>query len=486
VEITQGSATSLAHLDDGAVTAVVVDPPYADNVQYSELADFFYVWLKRTQGHRRPEWFGTYLCDHDQEAVVNVARHRDGAGSVADARAEAHALYEDLMTQTFREARRVLRDDGVLTVMFTHKQQSAWAALFGSLIEAGFTITATWPVQTESQHSLHQANKNAAQSTVLLVARKRPAGAGRAYYDEELRQRMRGAARARAAQLQSDGLNPVDQMVGAFGPAMQPFSAFDEVRSDLGERVGVDAAIQLAADAVIEWRVEQLAARGLPGVDPESRFTLLCWDVLQAAQFRFNEAMLLGRAVGMDVGRLVDAGLVAKSGENIILLPAQDRRRDRPVGADATLFGSEPSRRRSRGGPRQVHPGDAAFATAIDMCHALALRYDDAGRGDNGIGAARSLALQMGWRAGSPCDLLMDALLRAAPHAVRFAGKRGKRTAADRYPEFRAWHAMYPALFGGQVEEWKEPPEQATLFAESDELDESDASDWSDGSDDDE
>ena len=132
---TPGSATNLAHLDDGSVTAVVVDPPYADNVQYSELADFFYVWLKRTQGHRRPEWFGTYLCDHTEEAVVNPARLRATNEALAPAKMRAHAFYQRLMTDAFKEARRVLRDDGVLTVMFTHKAQSAWAALFQSMVK---------------------------------------------------------------------------------------------------------------------------------------------------------------------------------------------------------------------------------------------------------------------------------------------------------------------------------------------------------------
>src|SRR5208283_224259 len=113
-------------LSDKSITAVVVDPPYADNVQYSELADFFYVWLKRTQGHRRPEWFSTYLCEYEKEAVVNVSRHRDGGKKPANlAKAEAHAFYECLMTEIFTECRRILRDDGVLTVMFTHKKQEA-------------------------------------------------------------------------------------------------------------------------------------------------------------------------------------------------------------------------------------------------------------------------------------------------------------------------------------------------------------------------
>ncbi|NIM05149.1 MAG: hypothetical protein GTN65_05925, partial [Armatimonadetes bacterium] len=89
------------------------------------------------------------------------------------------------------------------------KQQSAWAALFQSLIEAGFNITATWPIQTESQHSLHQAKKNAAQSTVLLVARKRDAEAERGYFDDNMREEIAEAARKSAARLSEYGLNAV-------------------------------------------------------------------------------------------------------------------------------------------------------------------------------------------------------------------------------------------------------------------------------------
>jgi putative DNA methylase len=490
VFLTQGSATSLLELDNQSVTAVVVDPPYADNVQYSELADFFYVWLKRTQGHRRPEWFSTYLCDHDEEAVVNISRHRDdGKLTAKKAKREAQAHYQQLMAETFEEAHRVLRNDGVLTVMFTHKQQSAWATLFQSLITAGFTITATWPVQTESQHSLHQAKKNAAQSTVLLVARKRepalpvpPApsaaegstaegsgaegpGTGRAYFDDAMQAEIRQVAQVAAARLRDEGLNAVDQLVGAFGPAMEVFSRYDEVRTDTGDPVSVDEAIQTAADAVADWRVEQLAQRGLTGVDDESRFVLLCWDVLGAATFRFNEAMLLGRSVGMDVNSLIAAGLVTKKSANINLLSAKKRRRERAVQNVAEQMSFLESQRRGRRrGKRKVHPNDEYFASAIDMCHALALRYEEAGGGQAGIGAARGMALQQGWNADGPCARLMEALVKAAPSAVRFSGEGKKKTAADDFPEFRAWHAMLKPLFGLEPPQWERPMEaQPTL-----------------------
>ena len=465
VEINQGSATNLPQMADGSITAVVVDPPYADNVQYSEMADFFYVWLKRTQGHRRPEWFSTYLCDHDEEAVVNTSRHREGGeshkrerGATAEARAKAHDFYQNMMTDTFRECRRILRDDGVMTVMFTHKKQEAWEALFMSLIRAGFTMTATWPVKTESEHSLHQAKKNAAQSTVLLVARKRPEGAGVGYFDAAMRKQIRDVARSTAERLQNEGLNPVDQLVGSFGPAMEIYSQYDEVRTDTGEPVGVGQAIDEASDAVSQWRIDQLAARGLEGVEPEGRFTLLCWDVLGAAEFRFNEAKLLGHAVGMDVSELEAAGLVIKKSENITMLAAKERRRERalePEEVEETLFGPvKVTKKRRKKDVLKVHPNDPEFRTALDACHALALRHIEAGGEGAGVGSAKALMRQQQWTKNSPVAQLMVALVEAAPMAVRH--DKGEASAGARFPEFRAWHVLMKPLFDVGPPDWTE------------------------------
>jgi adenine-specific DNA methylase len=475
-EISLGSATNLPQIPDGSMTAVVVDPPYADNVQYAELADFFYVWLKRTQGRRRPEWFSTYLCERDQEAVVNLSRHRKDKIPVKEVRRSAHRFYESLMRDTFKECKRMLRDDGVLTVMFTHKKQEAWVALFTSLIEGGFTVTATWPVKTESEHSLHQAKKNAAQSTVILVARKRPVAAGVGYFDEAMRREIRDKARSTAERLQREGLNPVDQLVGSFGPAMEVYSRHDEVRTDTGSPVAVDKAIDEAADAVSTWRVEQLAARGLDGVEPEGQFALLCWDVLGAAEFRFNEAKLLGHAVGMDVDQLVAAGLVTKSGDKIQMVPAKERRRHRALDPDEveeTLFGRVAvSKKRTKRDVLKIHPNDPRFRTALDACHALALRYIEGGHAAAGLGAAKALARQQRWTIDSPVARLMEALVHAAPPALRH--EKGKQSAAGKFPEFRAWHELLEPLFGITPPDWTEQaPPQGALFATSDSVQES-------------
>jgi len=478
VDVTLGSATNLPGLRDEKVAAVIVDPPYADNVQYSELADFFYVWLKRTQGHRRPEWFSTYLCEHDQEAVVNAARHRDDDEPLKVAKARAHEFYQKLMADVFRECHRVLRDDGVLTVMFTHKKQEAWEALFESLIQAGFMIEATWPVKTESEHSLHQAKKNAAQSTVILVSRKRPAEAGVGYFDMQMRDEIRRVARSSAERLRSEGLNAVDQLVGSFGPAMKVYSRYDEVRTDTGDPVGVAKAIDEASDAVSRWRIEQLAARGLEGVEAEGQFYLLCWDVLGAAEFRYNEAHLLGKAVGVDVDQLIAAGLVSKSGEKIKILSAKDRRRERalePNEVEDLLFGTVvKQKKRTKKDIRKIHPNDPQFLTALDACHATALRYIEAKGGTGGIGSAKALMRQQGWGPDSAVAKLMEALVKAAPEAVKF--EKGKKSVAATFPEFRAWYEMLKPLFGIEPPEWKEKqiPQGMLAFPEEEAEDDQD------------
>lgn len=443
VVATLGSATALPGIATASLAAVVIDPPYDDNVQYSELADFFYVWLKRTQGYRHPDWFANYLCDHDEEAVVNLSRFRSEDVTAAEARIAARVHYRELMTETFRESHRVLRDDGVLTVMFTHKKQEAWEALFTSLINAGFTITATWPIKTEGQHVLNQARKNAAQSTVFLVARKRHPAAGTGYFDRAMQAEIRQRAESAADRLQKEGLNAVDQLVGSFGPALEVYSRYAEVRTDTGDEVGVNRAIDIASDAVSNWRIQQLAARGLAGVEPEGKFALLCWDVLGAVEFRFNEARLLGHAVGMDVTQLIAAGLVTRKADKITVVAAKERRRARAI-EDLTEAG--------KGG--KIHPNDVAFKTAIDGCHALALRYLDAGGGAAGIGAARSLARQQSWDKESAVARLLAALVKAAPFGVRV--EKGKSSSAAKFPEFRAWHTMLYPLFGIPAEDWTE------------------------------
>jgi len=117
---------------------------------------------------------------------------------------------------------------------------------------------------------------------------------------------------------------------------------------------------------------------------------------------------------------------------------------------------------------RKVHPNDEYFASAIDMCHALALKHAEAGGGEAGIGAAKGTALQQGWTGDGACAKLMEALVRAAPQAIRFPGKESNKTMADEFPEFRAWHVMLKPLFGIEPPEWVESVEPQMRLPEID------------------
>ena len=222
IDITCKPGDSLDHIEDGSIDAVVMDPPYYDNVMYAELSDFFYVWLKRTAGHVFPELFRRQLTDKDNEAVANPARFRGQKG----ARALAGQDYQERMASIFAECRRVLKPNGIMTLMFTHKATGAWDALTKGLMEAGFAITASWPINTEAEGSLHIRNKAAANSTIFLVCRPRPTTlqVRENLYWEDVEPRVAHAVRRRVRAFQDAGIGGVDLYLASFGPALEEFS----------------------------------------------------------------------------------------------------------------------------------------------------------------------------------------------------------------------------------------------------------------------
>ena len=203
ITVTCKPGDRLDHIPDSSVDAVVMDPPYYDNVMYAELSDFFYVWLKRTAGHVFHELFRRRLTDKDSEAVANPMRFRGRSG----AKALAGLDYQDRMAAIFAECRRTLKPAGILTLMFTHKATGAWDALTKGLIEAGFVIIASWPVNTESSGSLHIKDKAATNSTVFLVCRPREDRSATAenVYWEDVEPKVASAVRSRIAEFEGGG-----------------------------------------------------------------------------------------------------------------------------------------------------------------------------------------------------------------------------------------------------------------------------------------
>jgi putative DNA methylase len=343
VEVTQGGGADLQSIADGSVAHVCIDPPYYDNVMYGELADYFYVWEKGTLGRLVPDYFDSDLSDKENEAVTNLARF----APMGKRKKELADLdYQAKMTAIFAESRRVLRDDGVLSVMFTHKRAEAWDTLGMGLLQAGFTIETSWPVNTESEQSLHQANMNSAASTIMLVCRKRDEQAGRAQvYLDDIEQDIREAAREAAQRFQHDGIEGVDLLLSTYGPTLSVISQNWPVYSSTPDADGRDQllrpedALDLAREEVVELRRARLVGKAAK-VDDVTDFVLMAWDIFKAREFPFDTGRLLALAVGgIDIDDLARAKVVSKKAGTVALLEPKDRlRRD----ADSDLPGVRP------------------------------------------------------------------------------------------------------------------------------------------------
>ena len=339
------SGDSLDHIEAASVDVVVMDPPYYDNVMYAELSDFFYVWLKRTAGHVVPELFTRRLSDKEGEAVASPAKFSGQKG----AKALAGRDYQERMARIFEECRRVLRADGVMTLMFTHKATGAWDALTTGLIDAGFSISASWPINTEAEGSLHIKDKSAANSTVFLVCRPRAATPkdGAPGYWEDVEPMVASAVRRRVPEFQAGGISGVDLYLASFGPALEEFSKHWPLRrgtprqeTALRKRrkqaetfeetfdpyaVTPEDALEAARREVKTWRLNQLMhMRGKDDLDPVTSWFVLAWDAFKAPVFAYDEALRLARAVGIDLDTLVGR-LCEKKGSDLKLWDSSTR-----------------------------------------------------------------------------------------------------------------------------------------------------------------
>ena len=453
ITITSKPGDSLDHIDDRSIDAVVMDPPYYDNVMYAELSDFFYVWLKRTAGRVFPELFRRQLTDKENEAVANPAKFSGQRG----ARALAGRDYRQRMASIFAECRRVLKPDGIMTVMFTHKATGAWDALTTGLMESRFAITASWPISTEAGGSLHIRDKAAANSTVFLACRPRAAAepGNEIRYWEDVEPLVAVAVRGRVEEFQRAGIGGVDLFLAAFGPALEEFSRHwplqrgeprDRPAPPRGRRatplldepwdpyaVTPEDALDVARREVKRWRLERLT-RLTPDadLDPATAFFVLAWDTFRAPVFDYDEALRLARAVGVDLDRDLTGRLAHKSGSKL------------------TLWDS--ARRAAKG---VLGPADGSRGM-IDALHHAA----HAARGKS-LAAARELLDRAGVDRDPRFFAALEAVLEVLPMSPGVTGMRlvgdDLRAAGN---DFEALYNLSRLAYGEQVGE----PDQLALW----------------------
>jgi putative DNA methylase len=317
--IAHGTATALPW-PENFFDAVLTDPPYYDNVPYSDLSDFFYVWLKRTIGELYPELFATPLTPKSEEMVADASK----AGGMEN----AMQRFEEMLTQAFREIHRVLKPDGIAVIVFAHKTTEAWETVINALLEAGLYMTASWPIHTEMQARLRAQESAALASSIYMVCRKRTTSEVGEY--PTVRREIEARVRQKLTQFWEEGIRGADFFMSAIGPAVEAFGKYARVEKLSGEPVTVAELLEYVRKVVSEFALERILKRTpLGSVDAPTRFYALWRWTYNSARVHFDEARKLGQAVGVEVTALWDqTGFVKREKEFVRVLGPKERGAD--------------------------------------------------------------------------------------------------------------------------------------------------------------
>jgi len=306
---------------------ISTDPPYYDNIGYADLADFFYIWLRRSLHAVYPDLFRTVLVPKAQELVATPYRFEGNKN-------KAQEFFETGLEHAFERMRAVQRPDYPLTVYYAFKQteseaeedeggeansngniikaiaSTGWETMLEGLIRAGFTITGTWPMRTELLNRSTGLGTNALASSIVMVCRPRLAEAqvvSRRQFLNALRAELPTALK----NLQHGSVAPVDLAQATIGPGMAVFSRYSKVLESDGASMRVRTALQL-----INQMLDEVLAEQEGEYDADTRWAVAWFEQYGLEEGPYGVAETLSKAKNTAVGALVEAGILrAQSGK---------------------------------------------------------------------------------------------------------------------------------------------------------------------------
>ena len=315
-------------MPDHAADVWFTDPPYYDAIPYSDLSDFFLVWLKRTLLNlslmRDPFDPANPLSPKDRELVQDDTRKRQG-------RVKNRSFFEETIGEAFTEGRRLLCADGVGSVVFAHKTTEGWEALLAGLIQGGWTITGSWPIATEMGTRLRARDSAALATSVHLICRPRPENAPIGDWADVLRELPKRVADW-MRRLQGEGVRGADLVFACVGPALEIYSRYRAVETVEGREVGLAEYLERVWEDVgrsalrhVLGTAEANADAALEGVlEEDARLTALFLWTLQSTE-----------APAADENNEVDDDNVQKVPAKGVSLPFDVVRRfSQPMGID--------------------------------------------------------------------------------------------------------------------------------------------------------
>ena len=338
----RGSTGSLQHSDatahplpDQTAGVWFTDPPYYDAIPYSDLSDFFLVWLKRAlPDHpllRDPFDPGNPLSPKTAEAVQDETKQVEG-------RPKDRKWFEEMMARAFAEGRRVLHEDGIGSVVFAHKTTEGWEALLSGIVRGGWTITGSWPIATERPGRPRSQDSAALATSVHLICRPRAEDAPVGDWADVLRE-LPTRVDDWIERLQAEGIRGADLVFACIGPALEIFSRYRVVETAEGHEVGLPEYLEKVWEVVGRTALQQVlgaaeaqARNGLAGaLEEDARLTALFLWTLQSTDTAEN-----GQQTAKDEDDEEAVATVAAKGFN---LPFDVVRRfAQPMGIDLDVW----------------------------------------------------------------------------------------------------------------------------------------------------
>ena len=308
----QADASTTIHATDGPI--IVTDPPYYDNIDYADLSDFFYVWLRPLLRNVYPDLFAGILTPKDEEITAIPSRF--------DA---PRQRFEGLLNKTLKLMRERCSPEFPSSIFYAYKQQeeeregrasTGWETMLSAIVSAGFQIVGTWPMRTERSARSNALSANSLASSVVLVCRPRPNDAPtatRRQFFDALEKELPAAL----DQLTQKGhIAPTDLAQAAIGPGMQIYSRYSRMETISGEPVSVREALMAINRAIAEYDERQEG-----DLDSESRF---CLDWLKQHGYEegpYGDAETLARAKNVAINKLHSDGLLTSEEGKVQLLP---------------------------------------------------------------------------------------------------------------------------------------------------------------------
>lgn len=375
-DVRYGDAANItSDWSEGSVDIAIVDPPYYQSIQYSELADVFYIFHKEYLRDVFPDLYDTKLTNKKDEAVANPSRFEEFDNKSKSKKELADDFYEAKMGEIFSDVYKCLSDGGVMTIMFTHREIDAWDTLTSALIEAGFTITATHPIKTEMGDRIGAQDKASADSSILLIGRKRERKSDKKTLWGDVKSDIARVARKEAEEIiQSDySISKTDMAISAYGPTLQRYASEYPVVNKKGEEVRPKTALSKAQEEVTSVIAEAfLETAGIDQLDSLTRWYVLAWLIYENDTIPYDEANQLGVAAGVDIENIKRPTKLWRGGSEVNLQSPSDRVQN--ITKLKTEGIENPSTRKY-----PVNPTDTRFTHTIDLVHSVIHVYEDEG-----------------------------------------------------------------------------------------------------------